>query len=72
MNTFSQGQQLSQASICNGSCIFTGVVVKRTAKTLTISQHGYDDKRCKIHLDSDGDEYIYPLGQYSMSPTFRA
>ena len=71
MNTFSQGQELSKASSCNSDCIFTGVVVKRTAKTVTIDSMN-EVKRCKIHLDDEGNEYCFPYGQYSMSPTFRA
>lgn len=71
MNTFAQGQQLAQRSICNHDCIFTGEVIKRTAKTVTIKTMG-DTKRCKIHIDQDGGEYCFPRDQYSMAPIFRA
>ena len=70
MSTFKQGQALSSRSICDHNCIFTGTVVKRTAKTLTITTRG-ETKRCKIH-ESDGIEFIYPLGRYSMAPVFKA
>ena len=71
MKKFTPGQQLSQRSICDHNCIFTGEVVKRTAKRVTILVHG-DAKTVKIHLDDEGNEFLFPLGQYSMSPTFRA
>ena len=71
MNTFTTGQELSSRSICDSNCIFTGKVIKRTAKTVTISSRG-DEKRCKIHNSEDGSEFIYPHGRYSMAAIFRA
>lgn len=48
-------------------------VVKRTEKTVTIIDvHDKVQKRCKIHISFDGDEFIYPLGKYSMSPIAKA
>lgn len=70
MNTFTQGQQLAQRSICDHNCIFTATVIKRTTKTVTIKVNG-EEKRCKIHNRGEG-EFIFPFGQYSMSPTFNA
>jgi hypothetical protein len=29
-------------------------------------------KRCKIHLDIDGHEMIFPFGSYSMATIFRS
>ena len=69
---FKTGQQLASRSICDHECIFRATVLKRTAKTVTISRPGRDDKRCKIHLDDDSHEYIFPYGQYSMAAIFRA
>ena len=71
MNTFTQGQALSNRSICDSNCIFTGTVLKRTAKTVTISSRG-EEKRCKIHISEDGGEFIFPYGRYSMAAIFRA
>jgi len=70
MNTFTTGQALSASSICDSNCIFTGTVLKRTAKTVTIKTNGVE-KRCKIHDLGDG-EFIYPNGRYSMAAIFRA
>jgi len=71
MNTFTQGQELSQASICNSDCVFTGTVVKRTSKTVTIDSMN-EVKRVKIHTDESGNEFCFPYGQYSMATRFKA
>lgn len=72
MKTFKQGQHLTVKSICDSNCIFEGHVLKRTAKTVTIKTDIYGVKRCKIHNDTDGFEFIFPHGQFSMAPIFRA
>jgi hypothetical protein len=71
MNTFEAGQELSTRSIGDHNCIFTGTVIKRTAKTVTVNTRMDGERRCKIHTNDEG-EFIYPHGQYSMSPIFRA
>ena len=68
---FQAGQKLQTRSICDHNCIFTGTVVKRTEKTATIDA-GRGEKRCKIYHDTDGAEYVFPFGQFSMAPIFRA
>lgn len=70
MIKFTDGQKLSTSSIGDTNCIFTATVVKRTVKTITISD-GDGTRRCKIH-ESDGVEFVYPFGQYSMCPSFDA
>ncbi len=69
---FKQGDKLATSSICNSDCIFEAEVIKRTKCTVTIKQRGYDDKRCKVQHDSEGNEFIYPHGVYSMCATFNA
>ena len=71
MKKFTDSQQLSSHSICDHDCIFLGVVIKRTAKTITITTPRTGVKRCKIHNNDEG-EFIYPYGRYSMAPIFRA
>lgn len=71
MKTFTTNQQLSTRSICDHDCIFEGVIVKRTAKTVTINTRMKGEARCKIHLNDEG-EFIFPFGRYSMAPVFRA
>jgi hypothetical protein len=69
---FTTGQKLQARFISDSDCILNGTVIKRTAKMATIKVDGYSDpKRVKIHI-RDGQEFCYPLGQYSMALTFRA
>lgn len=83
--TFKTGQDLRARSIGDADCIFTGKVISRTAKTVTIQVGDTPPyvvggarvkdgaKRCKIHLTGDDKhEFCYPFGQYSMAPVFRA
>lgn len=72
MRTFKEGQKLSSRSICDNDCIFEGEVIKRTKKTVTIKTRMAGVKRCKIHLDIDGHEMIFPFGSYSMATIFRS
>lgn len=71
MYKFYVGQQLANSSICDSDCIYRAVVIKRTAKTVTILEHG-KEKRCKIHTFRQDEETIYPHGRYSMAATFSA
>ena len=72
MKKFTKHQTLQTRSICDHNCIFKGVILNRTPKTVTIKVDGYRDaKRCKIHTNDEG-EFIYPLGRYSMAPVMRA
>ena len=54
-------------SICDYECIFSYEVVKRTAKTVTLS----NGKTCRISV-RDGVEEIKPDGSYSMCPVIKA
>lgn len=72
MKTFTTGQQLSTRSACDHDCIFTGEIVKRTAKTVHVKTAMSGTVKRKIQIDSEGNEYIFPEGQYSMAPIFRA
>ena len=72
MNKFKVNQQLSSRSTCNHECVFIETVISRTDKTITITQENDTLKRCKIHLDDQGNELIYPYGRYSMCTVFRA
>jgi hypothetical protein len=65
MTKFNVGQIYSARSICDHNCIFSFVVLGRTAKTVTISGHGKTFKR-GISL-YDGVEQFKPFGSYSMA-----
>lgn len=58
-------------SICDHECIFTYEIVKRTEKTVWIKSHGKDvtSRRVKQH---EGNEMIFPEGQYSMCPVLHS
>ena len=72
MKKFTANQDLSARSICNHDCIFEGKVIKRTAKMVTINTRMSGEKRVKIHIDMEGNEYCFPHGQHSMATIFRA
>ena len=69
MTKFEVGKTYGAQSICDHECIFEVKIIKRTAATVTIE--GFRDKRCKIHTDRDGNEWIMPE-RYSMAPIFYA
>jgi hypothetical protein len=64
---FQEGQALSARSSCDYDCVFRFTVVKRTAKTVTVKYHD-QFKTVKVRIWSNGSEYCYPLGTYSMAP----
>ncbi len=61
---------LTARSVCDYNCIFKATLIKRTKKTATVKAMNIV-RRCKIHINSEGEEYIYALGKYSMSPIFK-
>jgi hypothetical protein len=65
---FQIGQEISARSACDYDCVFRFTVVKRTAKTVTVKYHN-ELKTIKVRVWSDGGEYCYPLGTYSMAPS---
>jgi hypothetical protein len=65
------GQELSVRSLGDWDCVFRFKVVKRTAKFVTLLYHGIESKVAIRHW-SDGCEYCYPLGTYSMAPALRS
>lgn len=67
---FEIGQELSARSACDYDCVFRFTVVKRTAKTVSLTYHN-QIKTVKIRLNGEG-EYCYPLGTFSMSPSVSA
>jgi hypothetical protein len=68
---FKAGQSVSCRSLCDYDCVWSGTIVKRTAKTVTVKLENERERRCKIH-EIRGEEFIFPLGRYSMAPIIRA
>jgi len=58
-------------SICDLSCIFEAIVIKRTQKTVTVKILG-TVKTKKVFINSDGNECAFFAGKYSMAPLFKA
>lgn len=74
MKKFEIGKTYSMRSICDHECEWTYTVIARTAQTITISD-GREEKRCRVCKgisEMNGQEIIFPLGQYSMAPRLRA
>lgn len=69
---FTAGQTLTARSVCDYDCIWTATVTKRTAKRITLKLDGNGSVTVGILTGSDGNEFCFPLGRYSMAPIFRA
>jgi hypothetical protein len=67
---FKIGRTYSARSICDYDTIFRFKIVGRTAKTITIEQHG-ETRRRGVYL-YDGVEHCKPYGTYSMCPVIDA
>ena len=72
MNKFKTGQTYSTRSICDHNCIFSGVVINRSARRVTLNVDMQGVVTVGILVDEQGNEYCYPIGRYSMAPIFRA
>jgi hypothetical protein len=70
-DTFVIGQELSCRSVGDWNCVFSFKVVKRSAKFVTLLYHGIEHK-VSVRNWSDGCEYCYPLGTFSMAPLLRS
>ena len=73
MNTFIPGKTYTTRSVCDYDCIFTFKCIKRTAKTVTFESIMRNKPiRVKLRTESDGSEWVLPLGSYSMAPVLHA
>jgi hypothetical protein len=69
---FIVGKTYQFRSICDHDCIWSLTVLKVTPKTILAKVSGEQgEKRLKIH-EYNREMFVYPFGQYSMSPTCRA
>ncbi len=73
MIRFEAGKEYRERSASDYTCILSFNVVRRTDKNVWISDRAFHKTtiRRRIHV-SDGVEYIWPLGKYSMAPILRA
>ncbi len=74
MTKFEIGKKYSMSSPCDHNCIWTYIVIARTAQTITLSD-GEKTKKCRIskqYSEWNKAETVFPLGQYSMCPILTA
>lgn len=69
MKKIEAGQVLEARSFADYDCIFRVTVLRRTPK-MAVVRYFEKEYRCKVHTNSQGDEYIAALGTYSMAPLF--
>jgi hypothetical protein len=70
MTTIKPQTTITARSICDHNCIFSAYVVSRKGDWIILSMDGKTFRK-KIQKTSDGSEYVYALGKYSMSPVFQ-
>lgn len=70
IKAFKVGRTYSVRSICDHDCIFSFEVLRRSAKTITIKNHGSEVRRTVRVVDDV--EACDPFGRYSMSPVLQA
>jgi len=70
MAQFEVGKTYATRSICDYDCIFSFIILSRTAKTVTVNVHGKVVRR-GLQIE-DGIEEFKPFGTYSMCAVIRA
>jgi hypothetical protein len=68
---FQPGLLYSCKSPCDSGCVWSFIVVRRTAKTVTLIDTDGTEKTVKPFIHN-GAEAVKPLGNYSMCPILRA
>jgi hypothetical protein len=72
MVNFEAGKEYYMTSACDHNCVWTYVVVSRTAKTVILKGSDMDaPSRFKVSVWNDV-EHVSPLGTFSMSPILGA
>jgi hypothetical protein len=68
---FEVGKTYWTTSICDSECVYTITVIRRTAKTLYVTEHG-EAKTLRIKIGFRDHEQVKPHGSYSMAATISA
>lgn len=68
---FETGKTYTCRSSCNHECVWSFVVVARTADTVTIREADEPDFSCGVNV-LGGEEVCFPLGQYSEDVVLRS
>ena len=80
MKQFEVGKKYSMRSACNYDCVWTYVVVDRTASTIVLQQVMNGESRgdkARFRIKKQWSEYVgaecvQPLGSHSMAPVLSA
>ena len=75
MKNFEIGKTYTMASPCMSDCIWSYIVIARTAATVTLKSDRGEVKKCRInkaYSEYSNRETVAPLGIYSMCPLLRA
>jgi hypothetical protein len=71
MTQFQIGKTYTTRSICDHDCVFSAVVLARSANTVTVQLDGGRVVRRGVS-EWNGAEMFYPYGRYSMAAIMRA
>lgn len=74
MKKFIVGRTYSASSPCDHNCVWSFTVIRRTAKTITVTD-GKETKTLRIlagMTEYRQSETVLPLGRYSMCPVLSA
>jgi len=69
--TFKVGETYYTRSFADWDCVFEFTITGRTAQFVKYTYFN-ENRRAKLSVDRDGNEYILPLGRYSMAPVLTA
>lgn len=70
---FTIGETYFCRSVCDHECVWHFEVTARTSSTVLIEGSGLPDKAAVRKIKVwDGEEFVMPLGSYSMAPSLRA
>lgn len=68
--TIEAGKVITARSIGDWDCIFSATVISRKGNFVTLDLRN-EIVRKMVKKDSNGNEYVLALGNYSMAPMFR-
>ena len=73
---FTTGNIYTAQSACDSNCVWSFIVIKRTAKFITIQDVTFperpDEKPVRVGVKTGNDgEWAMPMGTYSMCPVIR-
>ncbi len=72
MKQFETGKFYFCRSICDQDCIWIFRVIRRTEKTIVVQEDGLGPEKSLRVKVYDNEEYVMPLGRYSMAPVLTA